>query len=172
MTTFKTKFNYIIFGLRLLFFLFFVGLFFVLIFKITPKLFATSLDFKLVLGLFTGLFLFIFLPYRFGKLLVKERNNIFLLGGQLVLKDAMTLTEKFCDNDTIKGFSTTVYKTRIWNFKEIILYFKNGDKLHFPQFLYWNFKDIQPSLIDHRILYLGHEPYRWKWFDSRHYLFD
>ena len=37
---------------------------------------------------------------------------------------------------------------------------------------YWNFKDIKSTLEDNNILYLGDEPYRWKWFDKRHYLFD
>lgn len=173
MTYFKTKFNYIIFGLRLIFFLFFVVLFFVLLYKVIPKLSSdTTIDFKIVIGLFAALFLFTFLPYRFGKLLIRERNDIILSDNCLVLKDSVTGKEKLYDIGVIKGFSTTIYKTRIWDFKEIIFYFNNGDKLHFPQFLYWNFKDIKPSLIDNGIKYLGHEPYRWKWFDTRHYLFD
>lgn len=173
MTNFKTKFNYIIFGLRVIFFLFFTILFFVLLYKVIPRLSSyTTADFKIALGLFAAFFVFTFLPYRFGKLLIKERNDIVLSGNSLVLKDAVTSKKKSYDISLIKGFSTTVYQTRIWSFKEIIFYFNNGDKVHFPQFLYWNFKDIKQSLIDNGVNYLGHEPYRWKWFDTRHYLFD
>lgn len=150
-----------------------VGLFFVFIFKAGPSFWAkNTFGFKVVLGLAAGLFLTIFFLYRLIKLLLKERNNIILHSGQLILRDSITSKETFIDKSDLQGFSTSVYKTRAWDFKTIIFYFTNGDKKEFPQFLYWNFKDIKSTLEDNNILYLGDEPYRWKWFDKRHYLFD
>jgi len=173
MTNFRSKFNYLVFGLRLLFFILFVGLFFVFVFKVAPSFYADNkLGVKLILGLLAGLFLTIFLPYRFGKLLLKERSNIILENGQLILKDAITSKERYLEKTDLNGFSTTIYQTKAWNFKSIIFYFSNGDKLEFPQFLYWNFKDIKETLVENNVKYLGHEPYRWKWFDTRQYMYD
>ncbi|NTS44019.1 hypothetical protein HRG84_24280 [Flavisolibacter sp. BT320] len=173
MTDFKTKFNYIVFGLRLLFFIFFVGLFFVFVFKAAPAFYNdNAFGVKLVAGLLAGFFLTTFLPYRFGKILLKERNDIIIQDGKLTLEDAITRKQRHIDKNQLLGFSTTVYETKAWNFKSMIFYFTDGDKIEFPQFLYWNFKDIKQMLIDNDIKYFGHEPYRWKWFDTRHYYFD
>ena len=114
----------------------------------------------------------LFLVYRFGKILLTERNELIFESGQLSLKDAITGKKNEIDKGEIKGYSTTIYQTKVWNFKSLILYLNNGDKLEFPQFLYWNFEDISQSFSDNSIQYLGHEPYRWKWFDTRHYLYD
>ena len=173
MDNFKTNYNYIVFGLRVLFLIIFIGLFFIFIFKAIPHFLAdNTFSFNLVLGLIAGLFLTLFLPYRFIKILLTERNNIIIRNHQLFLIDSITSEERFVNKSDIKGFSTSVYQTNAWDFKTIIFYFSDGKKIEFPQFLYWNFKEIEQQLIDNRILYLGHEPYRWKWFDTRHYLFD
>ncbi len=101
-----------------------------------------------------------------------ERNNLFLEEKDIILKDAVNSKEKRIPKNKVKGFSTTTYNTRAWNFKSLILYLANGDKIEFPQFLYWNFKDFKVALEENNIQYLGHEPYRWKWFDKRHYQYD
>ena len=172
MNDFKSEYNYLIFGLRCLFLILCVGLFFVFIFKAAPSFWTNNKSSFKVVGLFAGLFLTVFLPYRLTKLLLTERSNIILQGGQLILNDAITSKDNSIDKSDLKGFSTSIYQTKAWDFKTIILYLNNGDKLEFPQFLYWNFKEIKPTLEDNGIIYLGDEPYRWKWFDTRHYQFD
>ena len=127
---------------------------------------------KIIFGIPAGLFILGFFVYRFVKLLLTERMNILLENDQLILKDALTSALKNFDKKEIKGFSSSIYQTKIWNFKAIIIYFTNETKIEFPQFLYWNFKEIKSELESNDITYLGEEPYRWKWFDTRYYLFD
>ena len=47
-----------------------------------------------------------------------------------------------------------------------------GEKIELPQFLFFNFKNLAPSLQENGITFLGEEPYIWKWVDSRVYKFD
>ena len=173
MEHFNTRYNYFVFGLRLLFLLFFTGLLLAFVFKVIPFLLTDKLNWvKIICGIPAGLFILSFFVYRFAKLLLTERMNIFLGSGQMILKDALTSAINDFDKKDIKGFSSSIYQTKIWNFKTIILYFTDETKMEFPQFLYWNFKEIKSALESNNITYLGEEPYRWKWFDTRYYLFD
>jgi len=173
MDDFKTRYNYIVFGLRFLFLLFFAGLFFGFLFKVTPSLWTgNQINWKAAIGLVAYLFISFWAVFHFGKVLLTERNIIIIQNGQLYLKDALTSKVVFVDKATLKGFSTSVYRTKINDFRTIIFYFNNGDKAEFKQFMYWNFKYIKPKLIELGISYLGHEPSRWKGFDGRHYLYD
>jgi hypothetical protein len=90
----------------------------------------------------------------------------------MLIKDALTGKQKQLKLSHIKGFSITKYPTRLRDFDEIILYLKNRKKIEMPQFLYWNFKDIQRGFQENGLRFLGHEPYTSNFFDSRHYHFD
>ena len=173
MRDFKTKYNYLVFGLRLLFFLFSIALFLGFIFYAAPKVIQRE-DFgiKLFIGLLAALFLAIFLPYRFGKLLLTQRNILAFEDGCLIVTDAILKKQYVVSNYEIKGFSLSKYPTKIWDFDEVVIYLNNGNKMELPQFLYWNFKDIKPAFDDNDVMFLGHEPFRWKFLDSRHYQFD
>lgn len=150
-----------------------MALSFIIIFNAVPSFWTENvLGVKLVFGIIAGVFLAFYFPYHLAKLLLTQRKNIVFQSGQLILKDAVSFTEILIDKSNLKGFSTSICQTNVWGFKTIIFYFVNGGKMEFPQFLYWNFKDIKPALEDNKISYLGHEPYRWKWFDTRHYFFD
>src|SRR5262245_55675624 len=75
METFKTKYNYLVLGLRLLFFLFFVALLIGFFLYSVPK-FIDERKFKanMIVGMIAVTFLVIFLCYRFFKLLRAQRN--------------------------------------------------------------------------------------------------
>ena len=173
MENFRTKYNYLIFGLRVVFFLFFAGLLFVFLFYAAPRMLQDkSFDFKTFIGLLAGLFLFLFLPYRFGKLLVTQRDVLSFENEEFQLIDAITGKKHSISVHELKGFSMTKYPTKVWDFKEIILYFNNGRKIELPQFLYLNFREIKPAFESNGLRFLGIEPFRWKFLDSRHYHFD
>lgn len=117
-------------------------------------------------------FLLIFSCYRFLKLLRTQRNILIFEKNHLKIIDAVFKTERAIHTSEIKGFSLTTYPTKGWDFKEILIYLSNGEKIELPQFLYWNFKDIKPGLELNGLRFLGFEKFRWKFFDSRHYEFD
>lgn len=171
MYSFKTKYNYFIFVLRLLVTIFLIsfsiGFISEQVHSFLTKNFISIMVIVIVIICFA-----IYLPYRCIRALLKQRNNIMFKDGKIFLRDALAQKEIFIEKPTLKGFSTSIYSTNIWSFKTIIFYFNNGDKLEFPQFIYWNFKDLKPKLIENGISYLGDEPYRWKWFDRRYYMFD
>lgn len=173
MDNFTTKYNYLVFGLRLIMFLFLLGTLCGFIFYVMPKLAKEpEISIKIIIGSFAGLFLTIFLPYRFGKAILTQRNILTLNDDALVVNDALWKKEYVIEKSRIKGFSVSTYPTRFWDFKEIIVYFHNGDKMELPQFLYWNFKDISPTFTANNLVFLGNERFRWKFFDSRYYQFD
>lgn len=88
------------------------------------------------------------------------------------MTDAITKKANTISKAEVKGFSLSKYPTKMWDFDEVILHLKNSDKIELPQFLYWNFKEIKPSLGANGVTFLGPEPFRWKFLDSRHYQFD
>jgi hypothetical protein len=173
METFATKYNYLIFGLRSLFFLFFVGLLIGFFAYSVPKFInERAFSFKLIVGMLAATFLVVFLCYRFLKLLVTQRKILVFEDEHLKIIDAIFRSERTIHKSEIKGFSLTSYPTKMWDFKEILIYLSNGEKIELPQFLYWNFKAIKSGLELNRLKFLGFEKFRWKFLDSRYYEFD
>ena len=173
MKSFKTRFNYLLFAIRGLAFLFFLAFLFIFIFLIIPGLIESGNPSKKFIAIPLGLLLVIYFIYRFGKLLSSQRSIASIDNkGTILLKDALTGKRNMLHASDIKGFSMSKYPTKFSDFKEIILYLKNGKKIEMPQFLYWNFKEIKPAFEENGLKFLGHEPYTWKFFDSRHYHFD
>jgi hypothetical protein len=155
MYDFKSRYIYLVFGLRLLGFAFFM-FYSILIFYFGPDFIAESTnDFKLILGVLAGLVFALYVPYRFAKLLITQRNDLILQNNLVFLMDAITGKEVCFDLSEIKGYSTSIYKINIRDFETIFLHLNTGKKIEFPQFLYWNFKDIRPAIEAYSIPYLG-----------------
>ena len=173
MRDFKTKYNYLIAALRVIFLLFFIVLFVGFCFYAAPNLFQSDQPlYRKIIGIPLGAFLLLFLIYRFVKILSTQRNVFHFEGTDLILTDAITKNRRVIPKSEIKGFSLTNYPTKAWNFKEILIYCHSGTKLELPQFLYLNFKEIKPYFEANNLTFLGFEPFRWKFLDSRHYQFD
>jgi len=169
MKSFKSKYNYLILFLRVAGLIFFAFLF-TFSLKMTPELLeAEKYSFKSIFGMGAFLFGMGFLGYLFGKLVFIQRIILHIENHNLKIIYAITRTKKDLKAKDIKGFSVSVYPIKVWNFKSIILYFENGQKAELPQFLYFNFKKIPEALESLDIKNFGHEPFRWKGLDSRHY---
>ena len=89
-----------------------------------------------------------------------------------MITDLILFKRRVLRREDIKGFSLSEYPLRGINFKSILLYLYNGQKVELPQFLFLNFKQLTRSLQESGIKFLGEEPYIWKWIDSRYYKFD
>ena len=73
----------------------------------------------------------------------------------------------------MKGFSkSTIRLTRYKDFPILIIYLENGEKLLALKQAYFNFDELEKSLSLAEYPFFGHEPYKWKWFDRREYLYE
>ncbi len=170
---FKSKYNYFLAVLRLLFLLTLFTCVLLFIFIGVPSLVKQHSGIK-ALGLIScGFLLFGYLIVILGKSVLTQRYNIVIGNGQTILYDNF-LGRNFLLNENFKGFSFSSYGDGRsgYAFKVLIFYFSNGRKIEMPQFLYTNFKDIMPSLIAASVTYLGEEPFLWKNLFSRKYHFD
>ncbi|MDF2189230.1 hypothetical protein [Paraflavitalea sp. CAU 1676] len=172
MADFKSKYVYAVFVLRLLLLLALVGAISLFIFIGIPSLTRKHSGIK-ALGLVAfGLLLFSYLIFILGKSTLTQRYSLVITGKQPMLKDNI-LGRQIPLDENFKGFSLSSYGDRraIYDFKTLIFYFSDGRMIELPQFLYTNFKDIQPALASHAVKFLGEEPYRWKNLISRRYHF-
>ncbi|MDP2174721.1 MAG: hypothetical protein Q8K70_02295 [Bacteroidota bacterium] len=108
----------------------------------------------------------------FFKAFITTTKNYLITDQTIEEFNVLTLKTKTIYKDDIKGFSTSKVPYRIWDFKQIIIYLKDGTKIDIMQFAYFNFKKIKPTLVNKKYNYFGHEPYIWKWFNSRVYRYD
>ncbi len=104
--------------------------------------------------------------------LLKTTKSYIITPDGIEVINLLTFQKTAISKKEILGFSTSEIPYKIGNFKEILIYLKNGDKIDLMQFAYFNFKKIEPALIDKRYDFLGYEPYIWKWVNSRVYKFD
>ena len=173
MTDFKSKFIYPIFVLRLLMLLALIGAFSLFIYYGVPSLTNQHSGIKGIGLISIGLLMFGYLIIVLGKSTLTQRYSVSIINGKTMLRDNIFGRHLSLDED-FKGFSISSYGDRkaIYDFKTLIFYFTNGQKIELPQFLYSNFKDIMPSLAEQSIKFLGHEPYKWKNLFSRDYNFE
>lgn len=171
MKLFKTRFNYLILVGRFILMLFFGTLSVFLMYLIIEKLKLQSYSNE-VLQLVLFNFILMYLTYHFVAIICKQSYNFELEEGNIFKISIFSDKKELLKTDQIKGFSTSIYPIKVWNFKSIILYLKNGKKLELPQFLYFNFNEIENKLIENSVIKLGHEKYKWKFFDSRHYQYE
>ena len=170
MENFKTYFNPIIPIGRLIFALFFLSLF-IMMFYALFRDFQTS-GFKEYLMIFLGIVFFGAVAEMFITPFLTATKNYAIDDRVIKEFNFLTFEAKVIPKEMVKGFSTSKIQYRIWNFKQIIIYLKDGSKIDLMQFAYFNFKEIKPLLIEKGYPYLGHEPYVWKWPNSRRYQYD
>ncbi len=162
MKDFKTRFNPLIPLGRLGVFSFYMYLF--------RTLTRNESDKYLIIIL--GLSLFGIIYFTLIKPFVKTTKNYLIKDNSIEEFNLLTSKTKSIDKNEIKGFSTSIFPYRIWEFKEIIIYLKDGAKINIMQFAYFNFKNIETTLIDKKYNYLGQEPYEWNLFKGRIYKYD
>lgn len=171
MRSFKTRFNYLILVGRFILMLFFGTLSVFLMYLIIEKLKLQGYSNEVLpLALFN--FILLYLTYHFIVIIYNQSYNFEIEEHKIFKISIFSGKKELLKTDQIKGFSTSIYPIKVWNFKSIILYLKNGKKLEMPQFLYFNFNEIENKLIENSVTKLGHEKYKWKFFDSRHYEFE
>lgn len=171
MKLFKTQFNYLILVGRFILMLFFGMLSVFLMYLIIEKLKLQGYSNE-VLPFVLFNFILLYLTYHFIVIIYKQSYNFEIEERKIFKIYIFSGKKELLKTDQIKGFSTSIYPVKVWNFKSIILYLKNGKKLEMPQFLYFNFNKIENKLIENSVTKLGHEKYKWKFFDSRHYEFE
>ena len=171
MKLFKTRFNYLILVGRFILMLFFGTLSVFLMYLIIEKLKLQGYSNEVLpLALFN--FILLYLTYHFIVIIYNQSYNFEIEEHKIFKISIFSGKKELLKTDQIKGFSTSIYPIKVWNFKSIILYLKNGKKLEMPQFLYFNFNEIENKLIENSVIKLGHEKYKWKFFDSRYYEFE
>jgi hypothetical protein len=110
--------------------------------------------------------------FKFSRAVWTERFSMVITHDQVMIKDKLFFKSSILRHDEIKGFSLAEYPIRIRGVRSILLYLVDGHKIEFPQFLFFNFKNLAGALEESGIPFLGEEPYIWKWVDSRIYKFD
>jgi hypothetical protein len=166
------KFNYPVFILRMLFEAVFLVLGIVAL-VLGPSHWSENHDLSGVIGITVAFAVLLFyINFKFLRAIWTERFGIRFETGSLIITDHLLLKRRVLRGDDIKGFSLSEYPLRGMKVKSILLYLSSGKKVEFPQFLFFNFKSLSPSLQESGITFLGEEPYIWKWVDSRYYKFD
>ncbi|QHL86987.1 hypothetical protein GU926_05860 [Nibribacter ruber] len=110
-----------------------------------------------------------------GILLSKAVSEFktYTIGEQgITVYNYLTFTEKTYYSRQVRGFSISHFPSGGWRFLVVILYLENGKKLELRQFNFLNFKKIAPALQAAGYHSFGFEPYRWKFLNSRHFLFE
>lgn len=121
--------------------------------------------------LLLALFFLLLIQIYLKEFITKTKS--YIITGQLIKEyNFLTKKTKIIKKEDIKGFSRSKIPYQIWNFKQIIIYLKDGSKIDLMQFAYFNFEQIEPFLIENKYRFFGYEPYNWKWFNSRVYTFD
>ncbi len=166
----KTYFNPLVPIGRLAFSIFFGGLTCYIIYLFFRD-FKTN-GFKEYFFIILGATVFAVVFQMFYKALITTTKNYIITDQTIKEFNLLTQKTKTIYKDDIKGFSTSTVPYRIWNIKLVIIYLKDGTKIDIMQFAYFNFKKIKPALVDKKYKCLGHEPYIWKWVNSRIYKYD
>ena len=154
-----------------IFSIFFAGLSLTIIYLIIENLklkgFSSDIIFEIIFNI-----IMIYLTYHFFIPIIKQSNNLIIEEGNIYKVSILCGKKELLKKNDIKGFSTSEYPLKIWTFKSIILYLQNGQKVEFPQFLYFNFNEIENILIENSIRNFGYEKHKWKSITSRHYEFE
>lgn len=127
---------------------------------------------KEYLAILLGAAFFGALFHMFFKSFITTTKNYLITDNFIQEFNLLTFKTKTIEKKDINGFSTSVIPYRIGNFKQIIIYMKDGSKIEMMQFAYVKYKKIKPTLDAKKYNYLGHEAYVWKWLNSRVYKYD
>ena len=168
----RGKFNYFVFFLRIIFAVIFLPLSIAAIIFCPGESLAHH-DLAGVIAVTFAFFLLLFyVNFKIGRAIWTERFTMRIEAGSIVITDLFTFKKRVLHGADIKGFSLAEYPLRGLKVKSILLYLVNGQKIEFPQFLFYNFKRLNQALQENGIRFLGEEPFVWKWVDSRYYKFD
>lgn len=169
---FKPRFNFLIPIFRLTYCIFLSGLTVIFAYSLVLSILDTERDPIEIGGILLGLILFFSYSHIITKSFFNQTKKIAVTKDFLKEINYLRDTTRFITKEDIIGFSTSVIPYKIGRFSQIIVYLKNNEKIELMQFCYFNFKEIEPVLLNCGYKYLGFEIYRWKWFDSRHYKFE
>lgn len=168
----RAKFNYILFVIRILFVLAWSAAVVGSLCYMPGDLGRTH-ELSGVIGVMAGFIcVFSLFTFKLWRAVWTERFSMHINPGQVIIKDHLLFRSFALRTDEIKGFSLSEYPIRISGVQSILLYLINGEKIEFPQFLFFNFKKLAKGLEQDGVPFLGKEPYIWKWIDSRVYKFD
>lgn len=170
MDDFKTYFNPLVALGRIAFSFLFISIICLIIYFMVSG--YKTVEIKEWFALLFGVIFFGAIFFMFFQALITTTKNYIIQDDTIKEFNALTFKTKIIDKIDVKGFSTSIVPYRIWNFQQIIIYLKDGSKIDIMQFAYFNFKYIKPTLIGKSYNYLGHEPYIWKWPNTRVYAFD
>ena len=176
MEYFKSKFLYIVFIARILLIFALIGVSGLFVLIGIPNIWNKNVHLIAILLIALGVFIFSYLLLMLGFAIWQHRFILIVRNGEVFLKDII-LNRFEVTGDNIMGYSTSKYGNRgayngpISDFKTLLIYFKDGRVIEFPQFLYANFKLIPEILNASGIKYLGNEPFKWKNLISRKYYF-
>lgn len=168
----RGKYNYLVLFFR---FLILIGscIYLYVLLEIIPDYWQENRNYLVkAIGILAGFLLAYILINRMIRFLNYQRYNFFLYNDRITMKNVISGKETDILIQEIKGYSLSNYPTKIRDFKEIIIYLKNGKKIELPQFLFFNFKDLMQSLNMSDINFLGHENFKWKFLDSRVYQYE
>ena len=176
MTDFKSKFLYLILGIRIIMFLSALAMICMFLFLGAPSIWSRYSHEKAIPLTLLGTSLFTYLSISIGYSLMTQRFNLIIKDKKIFLKDIF-LMKTTSVTDNIKGYSISAYSTITATksiagyFRTTIIYFKTGEVIEFPQFLYWNYKFIALVLDDNNVEFLGRETFIWKNLLFRRYQF-
>jgi len=100
--------------------------------------------------------------YRLVRSIVQQRFNFEIIESGVEVIDLVGIRSKFIPYQSLKGYSKGVTKTRLYDFKELILYSKNGDVYQISQYCFFNFSKLEEEFKKHKELnFLGQERIKW-----------
>lgn len=169
---FKPKFNFLVPIFRLIYCVFLLGITVMFAYHLVLSIMDTERN-PIEIGAFLlGLMLFYSYSHVITKSFFLQTKKIAVTKDFLKEINFLRNTSRLITKEDIIGFSTSVIPYKIGSFSQIIVYLKNNEKIELLQFCYFNFKEIEPILLNCGYKHLGFEIYRWKWFDSRHYKYE
>jgi hypothetical protein len=107
-------------------------------------------------------FLFVLVVYRLVRSIVQQRFNFDIIENGIEVIDLLGIKSQFIPYQSFKGYSKGVTKTRLYDFKELILYNENDDVYQISQYSFFNFSKFEEEFKKHKELkFLGQERIKW-----------
>lgn len=151
---FKPRFNFLIPIFRLIFCLFYSGLTVVFAYFLVLSC-VEKRDPKEIGIILFGLIMFYSYSHIITKSFFLKTKKIAITNDFLKETNYLRNTIRVIPKDDIIGFSTSVVPYKIGRFSQIIVYLKNNEKIELMQFCYFNFKELEPVLLNCGYKYLG-----------------
>jgi hypothetical protein len=102
--------------------------------------------------------IFSLMSYRTVWLIITQRFNFEILEDKITVIDMLIRKKKELTYDSIKGYSLGILKTKVPDWKEIVIYCNDGKIYQIPQYGFFNFKTLKTSITRNvKMNYLGEE---------------